>query len=65
MDVTWPAAVQTAAPANGDKQIVLEDWQPEANILWRWLGIRPVFHLPCSFTCEPTVALGTQIIDLA
>lgn len=32
---------------------------PECNMLLRWLGIRMVSHLPCSFTCEATVALGT------
>ena len=31
---------------------------PEANLLLRHLGVRLVSHLPCSPTCEPTVALG-------
>lgn len=26
----------------------------ECNILLRWLGVRPVSHLPCSFHCEAT-----------
>jgi hypothetical protein len=32
----------------------------EANILLRWLGIRFVRHLPCSFTCEETVRVGKE-----
>lgn len=28
---------------------------PEANILLRWLGVRLVPHLPCSFHCQETV----------
>lgn len=30
----------------------------QCNILGRWLGIRLVTHLPCSFDCEPTRKLG-------
>jgi hypothetical protein len=30
----------------------------ECNILGRWLDMRWVMHLPCSFTCEATRALG-------
>lgn len=34
------------------------------NMLWRWLGVRPVSHLPCSFVCEASVALGRQMSNL-
>lgn len=37
---------------------------PEANILLRWLGVRLVPHLPCSFTCEATVKQGRQFAAL-
>ena len=63
-DVTWPAALQTQAPKAGEAQIAIDSWNLYANILWRWLGVRPVFHLPCSFNCAPTVALGEQIVAL-
>ena len=33
----------------------------EANILGRWLGMRWVTHLPCSFQCEETVAIGQKM----
>lgn len=37
----------------------------EANILWRWLGVRWVPHMPCSFTCPESVAFGYQFRELA
>ena len=36
-------------------------WQ--ANILLRWLGVRAVPHLPCSFTCENTVRAAELYVD--
>ena len=33
------------------------------NILLRHLGIRPVFHLPCSFDCVATAKVGEEIIE--
>src|SRR5678816_1000622 len=44
-DTTWQMARPTEGP-------------DECNILARWLGIRWVFHLPCSFRCEETRQLG-------
>lgn len=37
----------------------------EANMLWRWLGPRWVFHLPCSFQCKATIDMGAQHRQLA
>lgn len=34
----------------------------QCNILLRHLGVRPVFHLPCSFTCDNTVRLANNIL---
>jgi hypothetical protein len=63
VDTTWPMAVGTAAAMNGDA--LLEVGGPlEANILWRWMGIRAVSHLPCRFDCPRTVALGQQLLEV-
>lgn len=35
----------------------------EANLLWRWLGVRWVSHLPCSYQCAATVELGRKTRD--
>jgi 2-polyprenyl-3-methyl-5-hydroxy-6-metoxy-1,4-benzoquinol methylase len=40
------------------------DTPPEANILWRWQGVRLVSHLPCSFDCESTEKIGIQMAEL-
>jgi uncharacterized protein (DUF4213/DUF364 family) len=62
-DPTWPMAVASvAAPA--DAGTIDVDGPPHANILWRWLGIRAVPHLPCRFDCQRTIELGEQFIAL-
>jgi hypothetical protein len=33
------------------------------NILLRWLGVRAVTHLPCSFHCIPSETRGAEFID--
>jgi hypothetical protein len=36
----------------------------ECNILLRWIGIRTVSHLPCSFNCKHTFDIGRRNIEL-
>lgn len=61
IDTTWPMAQATAGPGGSCEEI--EVYGPaEANILWRWMGIRAVPHLPCSFACQPTVDLGKTLM---
>lgn len=62
-DTTWPMAVATKAPAEGGRTIEVEG-PPESNILWRWMGVRAVSHLPCSFHCPATVALAERLLDV-
>lgn len=38
---------------------------PELNLLTRWLGIRPVFHLPCSFSCRASFEIAQEIVSVA
>lgn len=56
IDTTWPMALRTlpAAPAGQQSSLFEAAVRPENNILLRWLGARPVFHLPCSFNCDAT-----------
>ena len=63
-DTTWPMAVGTpGAVVDG---LTLESGaDPFCNILWRWIGIRAVPHLPCSFHCAGTIALGEAHSDVA
>jgi hypothetical protein len=40
-------------------------FSPYCNILLRWLGLRYVSHLPCSFICEDTATIGNSHYQLA
>jgi hypothetical protein len=50
---TWAAGVKETVHAMGDP-----NGPVECNILGRWLGIRWVTHLPCSFACEASRQVG-------
>jgi hypothetical protein len=45
-------------------QVIEVSGPPQANILWRWLGVRAVSHLPCRFDCPATVTLANQFLDV-
>ncbi len=61
VDTTWPMAVATAAPTH-DGTLVEVEGPPQSNILWRWMGVRAVPHLPCRFDCPATVAFADALI---
>jgi len=62
-DPTWPMALASGSRRATQRTAVV-DALPEANVLWRWLGIRAVPHLPCSFCCAATQALGRRIVEV-
>jgi 2-polyprenyl-3-methyl-5-hydroxy-6-metoxy-1,4-benzoquinol methylase len=63
VDTTWAMAARTVPPQG--RIIDVPAAAPfHANILWRWMGVRAVPHLPCSFTCAPTVAFASQLLAL-
>ena len=43
----------------------ITNWNPLCNILLRWLGLRMVSHLPCSFNCVDTAQIGRGYMQLA
>ncbi len=61
VDTTWPMAVRTGHGMNGDATLDVSG-PAEANILWRWMGLRMVPHLPCRFDCEETADLGRRLM---
>ena len=66
IDTTWAMAEGTA-PSGADHKIRIEPdsaLPPLANILWRWLGVRAVPHLPCRFDCPSTIALGQRLLEI-
>jgi 2-polyprenyl-3-methyl-5-hydroxy-6-metoxy-1,4-benzoquinol methylase len=63
VDTTWPMAAATAGAAPGTTTIEATG-PPEANILWRWMGVRAVPHLPCRLDCAATVDLGARLVEV-
>jgi hypothetical protein len=63
LDTTWPMALAGANLASPVRSRELAGL-PYANMLWRWLGIRAVPHLPCRLDCEPSIALGRQFLEV-
>jgi hypothetical protein len=57
IDTTWAMAMQTGNKHVNDR-IVEIDGPPHTNILWRWVGVRAVPHLPCSFDCKNTITFA-------
>jgi len=53
LDTSWPMSLDGT---QGPK---------ECNILLRWLGVRAVSHLPCSFNCKETYSIARTNIDWA
>lgn len=65
MDTTWPMAQNTAAKRTITPTHVEVSRVSKCNVLLRWLGVRIVFHLPCSFDCRPTEELAVKYADIA
>ncbi len=63
VDTTWPMAVNTATKLEGTRLLEVKG-SPYANILWRWMGVRAVPHLPCRFDCQLTVELGQKLVQV-
>lgn len=63
LDTTWPMAID-GSPHPSNLRDLTVTGIPEANLLWKWIGIRAVPHLPCSFSCQETQKLGQQLIAL-
>lgn len=49
IDLTYPQYLNT------------ENFLPGANVIYKCIGVRPVFHLPCSFDCGESIKLASQI----
>jgi hypothetical protein len=65
VDTTWAMAAASELSDAGDRVIDVRGDAPfQANILWRWMGVRAVPHLPCSFNCPATVDLANTLMAL-
>lgn len=64
LDTTWPMAQNT--PSGRELSHTSREIESPAvtNVLLRWLGVRCVSHLPCSFTCPATIERAEQFLAL-
>jgi 2-polyprenyl-3-methyl-5-hydroxy-6-metoxy-1,4-benzoquinol methylase len=66
VDTTWEQAQGSLNEPLGLSNIrIAEGSPPETNIMLRWLGVRLVPHLPCSFNCQSTVQDAKRFADQA
>ena len=63
-DVTWPMALGTRRQFEVAKDTRLVAGSPWCNALWRWLGVRATFHLPCSFECDASTQVARDLCSL-
>lgn len=64
IDTTWPMACGSVADGAPDGASIEVSGPAAANILLRWLGVRAVPHLPCSFGCAASAAMGEAWLGL-
>lgn len=62
-DMTWPMAVNTKEEEIQQNTIGVEPIF-QCNTLLKSLGIKPVFHSPCSFNCPGTIELADKLNTL-
>ncbi len=62
-DPTWMMACTTDEVQRSGNTVTVTG-SDNANILWRWLGLRAVAHLPCSFACPETAQIGERMLAL-
>jgi hypothetical protein len=67
VDTTWEMAIHTPNAAMSGNKATIGDGTfsiPASNILLRWIGVRLVSHLPCSFNCAETLKVAQENWDL-
>jgi len=65
IDTTWPMAKRSEARTSDDDRTLSRPVASQTNMLLRWLGIRPVFHLPCAFDCIASHSIANELTALA
>jgi hypothetical protein len=62
VDTTWQ---MTASAREPGVRAVRFSGPVETNMLWRWMGLRMVSHLPCDIRCAATIGVAAQIEEVA
>lgn len=66
VDTTWEMAVNTTSAVEIERGLKIPAVVSpcQCNIMLRWLGVRLVPHLPCSFECLETVEAADEFASL-
>lgn len=68
LDTTWPMAEETEwiddDKLRDHRRLIRVAGFDSCNILLRWLGVRAVPHLPCSFECPETVKVANEFAQV-
>lgn len=65
VDTTWPMAVGSPSAVFTIEGAVEIPTPSLCGMLLRWLGVRAVFHLPCSFECAESLRLAGLHLQMA
>jgi hypothetical protein len=63
LDPTWFMAAATA-DIRHDNGLVEIEAGAATNMLLRWIGIRPIAHLPCNCRCEASLQLAKRFFEV-
>jgi uncharacterized protein len=64
LDATWSYAGRLASDEE-EGNVRTINGPAVANIMWRWLGIRAVPHLPCSRRCSQSISLAGRLKQIS
>ena len=64
VDTSWAMALNSGNSSRSENCVTISNLDWRANILWRWMGARPVFHLPCRFDCQPTIEVAQRLVEI-
>ena len=64
VDMTWPVATNKVKIKKETLIHIKADTPAENNILWHWQNVRLIPHVPCSFGCKKSTALGIKMAEL-
>jgi hypothetical protein len=65
VDTTWPMAVSSTAAVFRSESFVEITFPSLCGMQLRWLGVRAVYHLPCSFECAESLRMADLHLRLA
>lgn len=63
VDSTWLSALNTSSAIVANASVTCKS--SKCSVHLRWIGVRPVFHLPCAIDCEMSARIAEKLARLA